>query len=251
LIAKVSRVNKKLLNLKKKNLGVFLTGFTMIELLIAIAVFMIGIMAAFSLSLHNLNTTKENANRVIAANLAREGIETVRNIRDSNWLAREANISSNIIASNFIFLWRTGLNKNYFKVNYNEGNLVPFVSSDPISLDLAIGRDDAKLYINNGFYTHLDTGQPTVFRRAIKLQAICLLIQTEKPAEPKVCEYLTTNNTSLDCALAVTTPECATASTWILPKTKIGFQVTSRVQYTYGSRTNTIEAVEKIYNWRQ
>jgi len=240
LIAKVSRVNKKLLNLKKKNLGVFLTGFTMIELLIAIAVFMIGIMAAFSLSLHNLNTTKENANRVIAADLAREGIETVRNIRDSNWLAREANVMS----GGEVVLWYKdlGSSKVFSTVNYDTNTLVAIVS--PVSdLDAAMLQDSTKLYIKDGFYKHdyatPPTGQPTAFRRAIRLQAICLTIKTSP-----------TKEVSEDVKTSINTFFCGESNVNI-SFIKIGMQITSRVQYTYGSRTNTIEAVEKIYNWRQ
>jgi len=56
------------------------------ETIIAMSIFAIGITLSSALvagSLRNINTSK---NRVIAVNLAREGIEAVRNMRDTNWL---------------------------------------------------------------------------------------------------------------------------------------------------------------------
>jgi prepilin-type N-terminal cleavage/methylation domain-containing protein len=210
--------------MRKNNLLVSLKGFTLIELLIAITIFLIGIMAAFSLTLNNLNNAKENSNRVIAADLAREGIEIVRNIRDSNWLAREANIDD--ISSGLLISWDHGLDVGNFKVAYDVNNLILFTTM-PVDLSSAINETSATLYLNNGFYTHSNIGgQATLFRRAINIQAIYLCAESG----------LETMNSAAICVDALE---------------KIGFQITSRVRYTYGSRTNTIDAVENIYNWRQ
>lgn len=230
LVVKMDRVNKKIFYLQKKNSNVSLTGFTLIELLIAISVFMLGIMGAFSLSLNNLNTAKENSQRVIAANLAREGIEIVRNIRDSNWLAREANADSDSnTAALEIYEWDHGFEVSNFRVDYLTG-LMPFSAPAPADLDSAIALPEAKLNLSNGFYRHLDNSNGT-FSRAINLRAICLdKTNTLAPTETVV--------PSLDCS-------------GVANIVKIGFQVTARVSYTYGTKTNTIDAVENIYNWRQ
>lgn len=205
-----------------------LTGFTLIELLIAISVFMIGIMGAFSLSLHNLNTARENYQRVIAADLAREGIELVRNVRDSNWLAREANVDNPDTTEPDVYNWDQNFTKKNFLVDYDT---VGFINFDVEPADLAAAIIDSKsiLYLNNNFYSHNSAGSPTVFRRAINLQAICL--DGSIPVSP-----VESIETDLICNSA---------------QEKIGFQVTSRVQYTYGGRTQILDAVEKIYNWRQ
>ncbi|MBN1258694.1 hypothetical protein JXA05_02970 [Candidatus Peregrinibacteria bacterium] len=61
-------------------------GETIAETVIALTVLSIGIALSSALmanSLRNINTSKE---RVIATNIAREGLEAVRNIRDTNWL---------------------------------------------------------------------------------------------------------------------------------------------------------------------
>ena len=61
-------------------------GETIAETIIALTILAMGIAMTSTLmanSLRNVNTSKY---RVIAVNIAREGIEAVRNIRDTNWL---------------------------------------------------------------------------------------------------------------------------------------------------------------------
>jgi len=61
-------------------------GETILETLIAMGVLAIGITIAgqvMATSLRNVNSSK---NRVIAVNIAKEGLEAIRNIRDTNWL---------------------------------------------------------------------------------------------------------------------------------------------------------------------
>ena len=61
-------------------------GETIAETIIALSILAIGITLSTTLmgnSLRNINVSKS---RVIAVNIAREGIEAVRNIRDTNWL---------------------------------------------------------------------------------------------------------------------------------------------------------------------
>ncbi|MCF7836150.1 prepilin-type N-terminal cleavage/methylation domain-containing protein [Candidatus Gracilibacteria bacterium] len=61
-------------------------GETLIEVLVAIIILVVGALSAVKLlGLASINSqlTKE---RVIATNLSREGLEAVRNIRDTNWL---------------------------------------------------------------------------------------------------------------------------------------------------------------------
>jgi hypothetical protein len=61
-------------------------GETIMETVIALSILAIGLTFSsvlISSSLRNISISK---NRVIAVNIAREGIEAVRNIRDTNWL---------------------------------------------------------------------------------------------------------------------------------------------------------------------
>lgn len=71
-------------------------GQTLLETIIAIGVILIGILGALVLVVANVQASRQSINRVTAANLAREGIEVVRNLRDGNWLAgKTANTNPN------------------------------------------------------------------------------------------------------------------------------------------------------------
>lgn len=59
---------------------------SLVETLVAVFVLSLSAVAALTLMVTILRTVDDVKERVIATNLAREGIEAVRNIRESNWL---------------------------------------------------------------------------------------------------------------------------------------------------------------------
>lgn len=61
-------------------------GFTLIEVMVAVAVLSLGLMGAANLITFNISNSAKAINKTIATNLAQEGIELVRNIRDTNFL---------------------------------------------------------------------------------------------------------------------------------------------------------------------
>jgi len=63
------------------------SGQTLIETLVAIFVLVTGLISAISLSIYSFNSTDNASRAVVATSLAREGVEVIRNLRDSNWLA--------------------------------------------------------------------------------------------------------------------------------------------------------------------
>lgn len=62
------------------------SGETLIEIVIAISVLTTVLASAFTILVQVSATNGNSLNRVVALNLAREGVESVRNIRDTNWL---------------------------------------------------------------------------------------------------------------------------------------------------------------------
>lgn len=75
-----------------KNLK-FQKSFTLLEVLIAIFALTIGVMAAFGSISQTISATTFARDRLIASYLAQEGIEIVKNIRDSNWIKGDSWIS--------------------------------------------------------------------------------------------------------------------------------------------------------------
>lgn len=59
----------------------------LLETIVALGVIITGLVSVMSLVISNLNNQRDSAMRYQAVNLARQGIEIARNIRDSNWLA--------------------------------------------------------------------------------------------------------------------------------------------------------------------
>lgn len=75
---------KKLAQLKKlsKNKG----GFTLTEVMIGIMILTVAIVSATNLLVGLISTNQNNMTSLKAYYLAQEGLEAVRNIRDTNWL---------------------------------------------------------------------------------------------------------------------------------------------------------------------
>lgn len=60
-------------------------GFTLIEIVVALSIVSVGILATLASANFSQNASTANVRTAVGINLAREGIEAVRNIRDSNW----------------------------------------------------------------------------------------------------------------------------------------------------------------------
>ncbi len=61
-------------------------GFTLPEIIVAMSILIMVIVASTNLLVSIMRSNAENINSLVAFELAQEGIEGVRNIRDSNWL---------------------------------------------------------------------------------------------------------------------------------------------------------------------
>lgn len=122
--------------IKQKN------GFSVLEVMVAVLIIAMGMVGVLSLVLQNIQVQHINKNNLIASQLAQEGLELVRNIRDDNWL--DGN-------------------------DYDLG----IIGDGDYAIDYSIGVSDvdginnAALNINaSGFYTH-GAGDATPFYRLI------------------------------------------------------------------------------------
>jgi len=62
-------------------------GFTLLESMVAIAIFTVGVSTAVFVITQAISVGSRTRDRIVATHLASEGVEVVRNIRDRNWLA--------------------------------------------------------------------------------------------------------------------------------------------------------------------
>ena len=72
--------------MKRYNNETMKNGFTLLEVIIAVSLITTGITGVFILINKTIGLMSDSPSRLIAAYLAQEGIEIVRNIRDTNWI---------------------------------------------------------------------------------------------------------------------------------------------------------------------
>lgn len=68
----------------KKNLKA--NGFTLVEVMASVMVLSVGVIGSLTLITYNLRNITFTERRIIATGLVEDGLERVRNIRDTNWL---------------------------------------------------------------------------------------------------------------------------------------------------------------------
>jgi len=121
-------------------------GQLMVECLVALSILTVGFLAMVTLLTHSLASNYDVLNRLIAANLAEEGIEVVKNIIDTNVAAR---------ATDPTITWNAGITNGTSSVVYDSNSL----GSD----------DNSYLKLDtNGFYNY-SSGNNTIFKRKIEI----------------------------------------------------------------------------------
>lgn len=198
-------------------------GFGLVEALVAIGVLIIGLVAVATMSQSNLISSEGIQYRLVAVNLAREGVEAVRSLRDDNWLQGKTNISGLQNA------WDEGFNGgtdftaipvlNTMSMNWQ----MDFIPNDFNHASTKLARDRVK-----NLYRQPAGPQDnnTHYSRLLWLYAIC------------------TNQTG-----TVFRYDNIAACSGSYP-VKAGVRVISRVQWQEAGRTNGLEVEEWLFNWR-
>ena len=132
--------------MKQCNNGTMKRGFTLIEVILAIFIFMVGISTLAVVIEKSVASTAEIKSKLIASYLSQEGIEVARSIRDSNWLAKRDNPDIS---------WDAGLAEGVYEADYQSQALSTY-SGNYLNQD------------GNGFYSY-SSGVPTIFKRKITI----------------------------------------------------------------------------------
>ena len=127
-------------------------GQTLVELMIAMRVMAIGFLAIFAVLSQTLGMNKIVANQYVAAHLAAEGIEVVKNIADSNTLQPGG-------------VWNDSLSNDKFGVQYDTGTL------DEVNKNWANRELPLNFNSDTGIYSY-GAGTPTNFVRTITIENI-------------------------------------------------------------------------------
>lgn len=208
-------------------------GFTLVELIIAIAVFTVGIMGAFTLALANLRIARENQDRVIAADLAREGLELMRNIRDTNLLRLQDNEDCHPNPGLQLCTYSTNIRRGLYAVDIYDNypdvppSLMGFCDNPGDNwFGCTCLNNGCDLNIDsNNYYSH-DPGTVTNFVRRIATRPLCFDGTTENfNFDPSGC--VGANNI------------------------EIGLEVSVRVDWNRYGQSDNVMVKELLYNWRR
>jgi len=218
----------------------------LIESLVAITVVVVGLVSVLTLVVFNLRVQVYSHDMLIATNLAKEGIEVVRSVRDANWMNGDDWDNNLIIDESFpniigdekgfLFLntatWDGYENVYYVIFNqlacswedcvFNEATVV---GPRPAQMYLST-KDDRTIY--DQFSSHNDnTKVATKFYRVVFINEICL------------------DGSNQEHILTVYDEHCENFS-----EERIGLQIISKVGWDDRGAMRTVEAEEWIYNWR-
>jgi len=128
-------------------------GFSIIEVIIAVFVIVVGLVAMMNLMANSLKHTIDSRNLIIASGLAQEGVELVKNIRDNSWLdpPNETDPFDD-------FPGNGNPDKNNCRIDYTYTDAKDAKCSSSVS--------HKKLKYNAGFYEHAN-GTDTKFQRKL------------------------------------------------------------------------------------
>jgi len=186
-------------------------GQTLLEMIFAMGILMMVVAAVLALSAASIAGEKESESQVTANNLAREGIEVVRNIRDTNWLLKVD--------------WDMGMKPEPSLLKcqpvFNSGSGTWLVSFPTSQID-----SNFLVYLSTtGIYNYDTTGTPTGFYRYLLLNYIC--------QKSDGSEYAKTDSTNC-----------------LNNETKIGLKVQSNVSWQESGKARSVNIEDYLYAWK-
>jgi Tfp pilus assembly protein PilV len=125
-------------NFNKKN-----KGFTILEAIFTFTIIVVGFSGVMTLILNTARYSQINNYNLVAAYLAQEGLELVRNIRDSNWVDGNE--------------WNYGMDNGSYIIDYNYNSL------------RTGGSPNLYIDTSDGFYSHDNSGAKSIFQRVISI----------------------------------------------------------------------------------
>lgn len=208
-------------------------GFGLVELVMAMLILSIALVGLLNLMAYLVRASKVNKDMIIALNLAREGVEVIRNVRDGNWLNAcptwGGSCSHWTTAGGLrsCCQWDSGLNSggdHTLALDFDATNnwyVLNYTPNDFSSAGTLLYLDSAtELYVTSAYMTG---GSPaSQYRRLVTVDFIC------RDADE--------NNEQV-----ITAGDCGAQK-------KVGIQVTSTVQWNNGN--NDLSLVDKLYNWK-
>jgi len=163
-----------MLNNFKKAANIDQQGFTLVEVITALTIIMVGITGAFQLVNQSLATSNTAAMQLTAAYLGKEGFEIVRSIRDDNYLKYLFSEGADGY-ENLDTAWMNGLAQNG---SPNPRNCSAGCGADYTMRNLEEGWANQKLKHDGSFFNY-STGNLTIYQRIITVTPMPSVADTD------------------------------------------------------------------------
>lgn len=205
-------------------------GQGLLEVIVAIGIITASTVTTVALIINTMIVSNISQQQIIAINLAREGVEIVREIRDTNWLQVDAGIPN--------ARWNAGLaeedNKDY--------TAIPTFSQETGLWSVNFTADGftneaTTLWIdNNGFYNQFQDSVPgsynilRQYQRLLTLLPICRDSDENEEIAPdgQNCDYFGNPGDFI----------------------QVGVEVHSNVQWTEHGKIHTTQLVDTLFDWK-
>ncbi|MFA6194807.1 MAG: prepilin-type N-terminal cleavage/methylation domain-containing protein [Patescibacteria group bacterium] len=126
------------------------SGFTLVEVIVILFIMSMGLVGILGLIVQNIQSQSYNKSNLIAYQLAQEGIELIRRVRDSNWRAS--------------LPYDDKLAAGQYYMDYEDA--APNAYNPAMVEQIIMGKNAAN------FYIHDTTATATPFSRLITIQTI-------------------------------------------------------------------------------
>ncbi|MDD4661833.1 MAG: prepilin-type N-terminal cleavage/methylation domain-containing protein [Candidatus Pacebacteria bacterium] len=125
-------------------------GFTLIEVLLAVFIITVAVLGLYNGINYSYRSVESAKEIFVASYLAEEGVELVKNIRDSNFVTEGATWTNGLLSCSSSYGCR---------MDYNDSALT--VNNSDADSKIALWTDA------NGFYNYVASGTKTIFARKI------------------------------------------------------------------------------------
>ncbi|MFA7364934.1 MAG: prepilin-type N-terminal cleavage/methylation domain-containing protein [Patescibacteria group bacterium] len=136
----------------KTNINKTKKAFTLMEVVVIMFILSIGLVAVLSLVRKSSEFESVKKNLLTAAFLSQEGIDIMRNIRDTNIILGDDYDKWDGIASPLVG------DTYYYKVDY-----LSLLATTTVDIDTSL------LQLDNGMFVHLSGGEDSIFKRMISV----------------------------------------------------------------------------------
>ncbi|HPN15286.1 MAG TPA: type II secretion system protein [bacterium] len=207
---------------------IFLPGQSLIEMLIVLFIIALGLFAVVSLIFSNVALQEQDADQIVATNLAREALEMVQNMRDTNWLLGDRPFDYGMLVEGAVSAPTPVVDCTVVPVW--DGGAIPAPFFDATPNDLS----QARVYKQGveGYFTNTVTATSTEYQRLLTLAPIC-----EDP------------NNSANKAVAEGACACPPAGFPTYTK-RIGLRAKADVRWLRKNRQRNLTIYGDFYDWR-